>query len=634
MSESDYYLGKYVHENNYRICKKIGYGGFGKVYLAEHQHLEKQVAIKFLDELDASLSDEDKDEAFKKVREEGNVLQRLQHRNILYIEDIGMFENCTPYLILPYAAQGSLRQKMELGPKPLSLSEMLTIIEQAGEALQYMHEHKVAHGDVKPANMLFDDMGTLLLSDMGNAVRLTTMPAAPRAIGGTPGYMAPEQFEGMINARCDQYALGCVVYELLTGKLPVTMNKGKEESSRTLNEARAEEESSRTLDETRTEEWVPSVQNEAVQWLRWEELHEQTRPQRPGKYNPMVPLPIELAILKALAKKPEDRHPDVATFVQALRSPSYDPSQYQHLKNEWIQEGDHLYREGCYPEALEIYCWVGQFATHDPEVGWRIAQVYVKQGQDEQARGICKQIVHFVPGNAKVLLLHAELCCRAGDLWGAQAACAKILQLPPQDWEVLSSTARMLFYQLQQWPETLIACEQILRLAPGDLFALRLKVATLYQLQRYPEVLATCKDVLRWLPEDQQARQYKMGAYSRWGHELFEQKRYQEAGEAYEQAIWLGTHDPTTWHNRGTLFFNAENYEMALASYERAYQLSESCESEQDQRDIMIEASMDMAKTLRSWAKVLRKQGKRAEALQLEEQAAQLDRARQSLFPI
>ncbi|HEU5378710.1 MAG TPA: serine/threonine-protein kinase [Ktedonobacteraceae bacterium] len=295
MPENDRYLGKTIHENNYHICKKIGYGGFGTVYLADHRFWEgKRMVIKFLENVNPLLSDEDKAEAFEKIREEGSILQKLRHRNILGVESVGIFEQRVPYLILDYAANGTLRQKMGPGAKPLSLEERLEIIEQAGEALQYMHKKKVVHGDVKPENILFDDMGTPLLSDMGSAAVLTAMQPSPRLIVGTFQYMAPEQFKGKVVRESDQYALGCIAYELLTGSRPVTVG-GSEQQGEVLPSTVASEQVS----------WdQPPLQEEL---LLWERQHDQARPPRPGRYNSTLSLPTELAILKALAKKPEDR---------------------------------------------------------------------------------------------------------------------------------------------------------------------------------------------------------------------------------------------------------------------------------------------------------------------------------------
>ncbi|MGH2508290.1 MAG: tetratricopeptide repeat protein, partial [Ktedonobacteraceae bacterium] len=438
----------------------------------------------------------------------------------------------------------------------------------------------------------------------------------PRSVGGTPQYMAPEQFEGIIDSQSDQYALGGVVYELLTGRLPMTVDGGKQQGKSLLSTVASEQ----------TSQEQPLWQEQ----LRWAMQHAQTRPQRPGRYNPTLSLPTELAILKALAKEPGDRHPDVATFVKALRSPFYDPTMYQQIKEEWLQEGDCLYKAQRYPEALAVYQWVVQIGAQDIEVHRRIAQVYVKQGQDEQAWRICEKIVHFAPDDVHTRLLQADIFYRGGYFREALAACDEVLRLAPGNQAVLRYEVEI-FHKSQQWLEALTICERLLQLVPDDVSVLRLKVEILYGLRRYPGVLETCKEVLRLLPADPVACWYKTDALSKWGHELFEQKQYQEAGEAYEQAVQRDTRDIITWCNRGEIFFRARDYSPALASYKRAWQLSKNCESEQE-TTTRIAASIGMAETLRALAKTLQTQGNKAEASRLQEKAARLDKERQKLF--
>jgi len=188
---------------NYKLTRVIGKGGASVVYLGEHRYLGKERAIKVMKPL-MNMADR------QKFLQEASRLGKLTHRHIIQVEDAGI-ENNTPYLVMPYAPYGSLRQLFEEQLKRRqgwSLETILTYVVQIADALQYMHDQGILHQDVKPENMLLDQHNEVLLSDFG-------------AYGyGTVGYMAPEQANGSPLPSSDQYALGVVVYEWLCGERP------------------------------------------------------------------------------------------------------------------------------------------------------------------------------------------------------------------------------------------------------------------------------------------------------------------------------------------------------------------------------------------------------------------------------
>src|SRR6266487_1071408 len=214
MTNGGTYIGKQI--GNYRIVTEIASSYFSHVFRGEHVLLhERIVAIKLLH---AYLDSPQESERFL---QEAQFLAMLKHRHIMSIIDVGVYENL-PYLVVEYAQNGSLRDRLRRhsSPRPLPLDEALTILLQVGQALQYAHEMNVVHRDLKPENILFNSRNEALLADFNIATVLETAKTKSIDIIGSPLYMAPEQFEGTVSKRSDLYALGCIAYELFTGHPP------------------------------------------------------------------------------------------------------------------------------------------------------------------------------------------------------------------------------------------------------------------------------------------------------------------------------------------------------------------------------------------------------------------------------
>jgi eukaryotic-like serine/threonine-protein kinase len=208
-------IGKRARQKlgSYRLMHLIGQGGFAEVYLGEHIYLHTQAAIKVLH---TQFSKEDQESFLKEAR----TIARLKHPNILPVLEFGVEEG-VPFLIMDNAPKGSLRERYRRdGPLPTPIV-VLPYIKQVAAALQYAHEENVIHRDIKPENMLLGTHDEVLLSDFGMA--LGTQSSRTQDMGdvaGTVAYMAPELLQGRPSPASDQYALGVVVYEWLSGKWP------------------------------------------------------------------------------------------------------------------------------------------------------------------------------------------------------------------------------------------------------------------------------------------------------------------------------------------------------------------------------------------------------------------------------
>ncbi len=254
---------------NYRLMHRLGRGGFAEVYLGEHIHLKTHVAVKVL------LTHLDQ-EAVETFRHEAQTIARLRHPYIVQVLDFGI-ENETPYLVMDYAPHGTLRQHHPKGTR-LPSATVVSYVKQVAEALQYAHEQRFIHRDVKPENLLLGRQHEALLSDFG--IALTSQNSSYQStqnIAGTVVYMAPEQIKGHPRPASDQYSLGIIVYEWLCGNRP----------------------------------FQGSFTEVALQ-------HTITPPPPLRKYLPTVAPEIEQVVMIALQKEPQQRFPSVRAFAQAL----------------------------------------------------------------------------------------------------------------------------------------------------------------------------------------------------------------------------------------------------------------------------------------------------------------------------
>ncbi len=259
-------LGRYV------LSRKLGAGGMAEVWEAFDEGLHRSVAVKVV-------RDEIAGEAEFRERfiREARLAAGLEHPRILPIYDFGTEAGIT-YLVMPLLPGGSLRERIT---GPMHPDEAVDCLASIAAALDHAHARGVLHRDVKPSNVLVDASGSLLLADFGLAknTAVSSELTATGMVVGTPAYMAPEQAIGRpVDARADQYALGVLAFELLTGRTPFRSESPFAVLDKHLREA----------------------------------------PPPPSAFVPSLPPSVDAVLARALAKQPQERFATCREMVEAL----------------------------------------------------------------------------------------------------------------------------------------------------------------------------------------------------------------------------------------------------------------------------------------------------------------------------
>jgi hypothetical protein len=203
-----------VRIGRYRIVSRLGRGGMGMVYRGLDEALEREAAVKTL--TGEGLLEE---ENLKRFQIEAKAAARLQHPNIVTVYELGE-DRGVPFIAMELLPGADLEALLRSGEQ-LALSERIEIVVQVCRGLAFAHEHKVVHRDMKPSNIRLLDDGTAKIMDFGIAKLGSTNVTRSGMMVGTMNYMSPEQIRGQpLDGRCDIFAVGVILYQLLTGKRP------------------------------------------------------------------------------------------------------------------------------------------------------------------------------------------------------------------------------------------------------------------------------------------------------------------------------------------------------------------------------------------------------------------------------
>ena len=273
-------VGRLV-DGKYRVVSLLGSGALGRVYRAQHIQLGRTVAVKVTE------SPNSDKEGIERFGREAVLVARLKHPGLVAVYDFGVADGIGAYLVMEYVDGPSLREELRRGPLPPERAVAVGV--QVCDALDAAHSIDLVHCGISPDNILLERTAkgeTAKVADFGiarlaGAPDTTPVRAAPGLVIGDPPYMPPEQWAGgHLDERTDIYSVGCVLYEALTGRTPFS----------------------------------------ASDPIAVGRLHIGEIPAKPSSITPEIPADLESAILRALAKRPEDRFRSAREFAEALAS--------------------------------------------------------------------------------------------------------------------------------------------------------------------------------------------------------------------------------------------------------------------------------------------------------------------------
>lgn len=262
-----------VLAGRYRVLRRLGTGGMGTVYLAEHVHLGRLTAVKLLC---PPLCAEDPG-AEQRFRQEALLVAKVRHPSVAEVYDLDRLPDGRYLLAMEYVAGETVAQHLERGG-PFSIPEAIRVLRIVADALNHVHWIGILHGDLKPQNIMLGAGGDVKLLDFGVAHEMAQLAAPTAFRSGTLAYMSPDQLLGdALGPASDIYALGVVLYEMLTGRLP---------------------HAGRTVAELRMQRLLrPPI---PVNWLR-----------------PTAPRELAEVVARALHAEPAQRWPSALAFAQA-----------------------------------------------------------------------------------------------------------------------------------------------------------------------------------------------------------------------------------------------------------------------------------------------------------------------------
>ncbi|HVB25674.1 MAG TPA: serine/threonine-protein kinase [Ktedonobacteraceae bacterium] len=485
---------------NYRLMHLLGVGGFAEVYLGQHIYLGTSAAIKLMHaELTSEYVELFRTEAFN--------LAHLIHPHIVRLLDFGL-ENNMPYLIMDYAPHGTLRKQYSRGMK-LPLSTIVPYVKQIAEALQYAHDQRLVHRDVKPENMLLGRDNQLLLSDFGIAVVAhSTHSLRTQDSIGTVSYMAPEQLQKKPRPASDQYALGVVVYEWLTGGLPFT-GAPIEVAMQHLIEP------------------VPNLRDKIATLSK----------------------EVEQVVLRALEKDPQSRFESVQEFARSLEQASLQKANQSTINLPEPPVVD--------PAIIANQSQVRYRLTDTPKINPKVIA--------DQSPSVSKPTSATAKTKEQWLRegrRHQNITKKYEEAFAAYNNALKLDTHYAEAYNKLGS----LFSDLKDYPQAIGYYNHALALEPQFIEVYQKRGDIYFALKDYGRAKKDYSRVIS-LDIDNASSYYKRG------NAYFELGKYIKAINDYDQAIALDPQFAWAYYNRGNMYRKLGMYKNAVDDYEAALAL-------------------------------------------------------------
>lgn len=538
---------------HYRLMSLLGKGGFAEVYLGQHVYLDTHAAIKVMDTELTS-------EYVELFRTEARNLARLIHPHIVRLLDFGI-EDTMPYLVMDYAPHGTLRRQYARGAQ-LPVATVISHVRQVAEALQFAHDEKLVHRDVKPENMLLGRNNEILLSDFGIAVVAhSTRSLRTQDDIGTVSYMAPEQLQKKSRPASDQYALGVIAYEWLTGTLPFT-GAPIEVAMQHLTEAPPP---LRQIVPTLS----PAIEQVVLRALtkdpekRFDSIREFARALEQASYSETAPT-VRASFPNIMPPSPNIVSPPLTTIPVGYQpmSGSTQKSNLQKTKDQWKEEGDNFFESGNYSEAAKSYTQAIMLDSRDATLYNDRGSVYYELGEyrlalDDYNRATELDrdytVAYYNRGNAFESLQMDQQ---------AMTDYTMAIQLNPKYAEAYNNRGYM-YYKMSQYQWAIKDYNRALELDPNFAGAYENRGLVYSVLEQFPSALRDFDRSIILDPENSITFYYRGNVYC-------ELQNYRQAIEDYNRSLAIDPQDAMTYNSRGIAYFELRQYALAMQDYDRA----------------------------------------------------------------
>ena len=578
--------------SHYRILEQIGAGGMGVVYRAHDERLDRDVALKVLPPRATVGSD-----ARKRFHKEALMLSKLNHPNIATVHDFDT-QDGTDFLVEEFIDGLSLDVMLASGP--LSAKEIINLGSQLAEGLAAAHQHGVIHRDLKPSNVRVTPDARLKILDFGLAVILRGKPSPTalteslsetRGVAGTLPYMAPEQLlRGKLDARTDIWALGCVLYEMATGRRPFLGSEAALTDAILHDSPSAPSKVNPRIDpavdsviqkclakdpqcryasareivvDLRRQPSVATSPQRRPQWRRWLPalvivvliMPHTTGGGYPAPVLPssssaespdtgLVPHESYLQGQKYLERWDKPANLDHATrlFEEAVKSDPEFALGYSALAEvDWARF--RLDHDSRWVEEAEKNCRRAAELKHElPAVYVTLARVHNGRGQNNLALQEIQRALQLEPRNADALLTEATVYGSMGQQDRAENTYKRAAALRPQYWGGFYELGAF-YYRNGRNAEAAAEFEHVLQMTPDNALAQATAGGVLQLLHRDAEAEQHLRSSIRLQPS--------YAAYTNLGALYLRQRRWAEAASTTHKALEINASDWNAWANLG-----------------------------------------------------------------------------------
>jgi serine/threonine protein kinase/regulator of sirC expression with transglutaminase-like and TPR domain len=509
-----------ILNNRYRLDKELGSGGFATVYAGYDLQKRQRVAIKITNDLLSRNS-----EQLKAFLDELSALARLpRHSYIIGILDYGVVGEKT-FLVMDYAPHGTLESLLQrTTPNPLEFRLAGRYFAQMAEALAHAHQHNVVHRDIKPENMLFMEPERLVVSDFGLARQFKSQMTQSINLFGSPPYVAPERWADKVGPASDVYALGIILYQMLTGNLPF----------------------------------------QATDPLAYLQLHVYQPAPRLRQFRRDLPLGLDDLLESMLAKQPEQR-PLSAELV----------NRYQYA----LKQATGYYQTNVQPTKPQ--------SSPPPSVPWRSAGPVRTSGRLPLGADTLPPVpadnspdvqhwttaIYNKAGVADNFVKRARAYLKAQTHYKAIADYTEALKLEAGDPQIYYERGNA-FSELQQYQNAVADYNQTVKLAPHFPNAYEQRANAYLALGQPSNAITDYEAALRFNSQNPEIYNKRIMAYKQRAGTSLTAKNYREAISDYNQAIEAQPRDARLYKERGDAYAAQEKHRRALADYHQAIRLN------------------------------------------------------------